>query len=213
MALQIVGPGFSTLVRSVRMYCLEKGLEVTFGLTVDGQPVAFGSAAHRRLHPFCQVPILLHGEQRVFETLAICRYLDREFPTGSAASRCDETEVDQWSNALITSVDQCLVRQYLLKIGGPRPDRTLTAQAIAEARQRADATLAILETQLGDKPFLCGQHFSLADALLAPMLDYLAGIPGHEWRLTAPRLAAYLARLQQRACGREVLTPADFSKV
>lgn len=215
MALHIYGPAFSTLVRSVRLYCLEKGLTVGSGMSVDGRPVPLHSAENFALHPFGQVPVLLHDGNRVFETLAICRYLDRAFPDSSlepedAASR---TLVDQWASALITTVDTRLIRRYLLQVAGPRVAEPLAGPALAQAEQAVDRTLAVLEGELGEWDFLCGVRYSLADALLTPMLDYLTRMPGREWLAGRSGLAAYLQRLRQRPSGHEVLVAPDFSEL
>ncbi|WP_263262184.1 glutathione S-transferase family protein [Pseudomonas sp. RIT-PI-S] len=214
MALHIVGPGFSSLVRTVRLYCLEKGLEATYGMSAYGQPIALHGEAHRALHPFGQVPVLIHGERRVFETLAICRYLDRAFPPAPPEAAEDPAPlVDQWASALATGVDSCLVRHYLLKVAGPRPDKTLSEAALAHAQSRVEATLGILQAQLGAQAFLCGARFSLADALLAPMLDYLQRMPGQGWLAPGQPLAVYLERLRQRPSGQAVLKAPDFSEL
>lgn len=213
MTLHIFGPGFSSLVRSVRLYCLEKGIEATWGMTLDGRPVAMRSEAHRLMHPFCQLPVLVHGEQCVFETLAICRYLDREFPSNTLSNNHTQTLVDQWASALITTVDRCVVRNYLLKIAGPKPDATFDAQALREARTRVNEMLAILEVQLGTQTFLCGADFSIADALLIPMLDYLNRFPERDWQVPTPQLDQYLARMRQRPSGQAVLQDPDFTAV
>ena len=194
---------------------MEKGVDVSVGMTVDGQLVPMHSPAHLALHPFGQVPVLLHDGNRVFETVAICRYLDRAFPDSSldpedAASR---TLVDQWASALITTVDTRLVRRYLLQVAGPGNAAPLEGAALAQAETAVDNTLDALEHQLGEQDFLCGTRYSLADALLAPMFDYLTRIPGREWLAARPGLEAYLQRLRQRPSGREVLVAPDFSEL
>lgn len=215
MALHIYGPRFSSLVRSVRLYCLEKGLEVSVGMSVDGQPVPMHSPVHLVLHPFGQVPVLLHDGNKVFETLAICRYLDRAFPGCSLEPEdaATQTLVEQWASALITTVDTRLIRRYLLQVAGPGIAAPLEGAALAQAETAVDKTLDALERQLGEQEFLCGARFSLADALLAPMLDYLTRIQGREWLATRPGLMAYLQRLRQRPSGREVLVAPDFSEL
>lgn len=215
MALHIYGPRFSSLVRSVRLYCLEMGLEASVGLSVAGRPVAMHSPEHLALHPFGQVPVLLHDGASVFETLAICRYLDRAFPARSlepedAAGRL---LVEQWASALISTVDTRLIRRYLLPVAGPGNAAPLDGAALTRAEAAVEQTLAVLERQLGGQAFLCGARFSLADALLAPMLDYLTRIPGREWLAAWPGLMAYLQRLRQRPSGREVLVAPDFAEL
>ncbi|OCX24416.1 hypothetical protein BBI09_00590 [Stutzerimonas xanthomarina] len=215
MDLNIYGPAFSTLVRSVRLYCLEKGLTANSGMSVDGRPVPLRSAGHFALHPFGQVPVLLHDGNRIFETLAICRYLDRVFPDTSLKSEdaASQTLVDQWTSALITTVDTRLVRSYLLQVIGPRVAEPLAGPALAHAEHAVDRTLAVLDGELGERAFFCGVHYSLADALLTPMLDYLTRIPGREWLAGRSGLEAYLQRMRQRPSGHEVLVAPDFSEL
>ena len=209
MTPYLFGPAFSTLVRSVRLYSLERGLELPCGLAPAGQPIAWRSEAHLALHPFGQVPVLLHGERRVFETLALCRYLDRHLLP--AADARDDPEHDAWASAVLTTVDTRLIRRYLLRVAGPRPDPHLTPAERERAAADVSATLAVLDHQLGDTDFLCGTGFSLADALLAPMLDYLERLPEPRWLATWPRLDAYLERLRRRPSGQAILVAPDYA--
>lgn len=206
MTPYLFGPAFSTLVRSVRLHALEQGLELPCGLAPAGQAITWRSEAHLALHPFGQVPVLFDGELRIFETLAICRHLDRRL----SPERGGNPEQDAWSSALLTTVDSRLVRHYLLRVAGPRPDPFRTPEDEQRALADVDATLAVLDRQLGNQSFLCGAEFSLPDALLAPMLDYLEPLPALNWRTTWPRLAAYLDRLRARPSGQAILVATDL---
>jgi glutathione S-transferase len=207
MTPYLFGPAFSTLVRSVRLHALEQGLELPCGLAPAGQAIAWRSEAHLALHPFGQVPVLLDGERRIFETLAICRYLDRQL----LPERGGNPEQDAWSSALLTTVDTRLVRRYLLRVSGPRPVPFRSLEEQQRAIAEVDTTLAVLDRQLGDQAFLCGAEFCLADALLAPMLDYLEPLPELRWRATWPRLATYLDRLRRRPSGQAILVTTDVA--
>ena len=214
MSLHIFGPGFSTLVRSVRLYCEEKGLDYTYGMVVQGQPVEWHSEVHRAYHPFGKVPVLFHAGGHIFETRAICRYLDAAFPerTQLPPDLTARTEIDQWSSALATSVDERLVRNYLLLVGGPNPPKTVDPSLLARAESRVEATLAILDEQLGERSFICGDRYSVADALLTPMLDYLvATARPASWLDPWPRLCNYLECMRARPSGRAVLAAVDIN--
>jgi len=207
MTPYLFGPAFSTLVRSVRLHALERGLELPCGLAPGGQAIAWRSEAHLALHPFGQVPVLLDGAHRIFETLAICRHLDRQ----RLPERGSDPEQDTWSSALLTTVDARLVRRYLLRVTGPRPTPFRTPEEQQRALADVDATLAVLDRQLGDRTFLCGAACTLPDALLAPMLDHLELLPEPRWLATWPRLAAYLDRLRARPSGQAILVATDFA--
>lgn len=200
MNLHVFGPAFSTFVRSVRLYCEEKELAYTCGMSLSGQPISWKSEAHRALHPFGKVPVLLHDGTQVFETMAICRYLDAMVPSPvGSLTLAHQTLVEQWSSALVTSVDAALVRNYILPIAGPNRTVMMDAKTREAARLEVAQTLAILDAQLREQPFLCGEHWSMADALLIPMLDYLARITEPVSELSAwPRLTGYLERMRAR---------------
>lgn len=208
MALHILGPGFSTFVRSVRLYCEEKRLAYSYGMSLRGQPITWRGEAHRAYHPFGKVPVLFHGDRHVFETNAICRYLDAVFPERAHLPEdlAARTEIDQWSSTLATSVDQHLVRNYLLLVAGPAPVARLDPSMLAEAESNVESTLELLDAQLGERSFFCGKRYSVADALLTPMLDYLCRLPRpSDWLAPWPRLGDYLDRMQARPSGRVVL--------
>ncbi|MCQ4255505.1 glutathione S-transferase family protein [Stutzerimonas stutzeri] len=212
MDLHIFGPGFSTLVRSVRLYCEEKGLTYTYGMHLNGFPVSWRSEAHRALHPFGKVPVLLHGSTAIFETMAIFRYLDAAHPERSPThAPATQMLLEQWSSALVTSVDASLVRNYILPIVGPNQSTPIDAKTLEVARLEAERTLSILDAQLGERAFFCAEHWSIADALLTPMLDYLTLITEPANLLSQwPRLRDYLGRMRTRPSGCAVLqtTPA-----
>ncbi|ACO81261.1 Glutathione S-transferase [Azotobacter vinelandii CA] len=213
MKPHILGPDFSTFARSVRLYCEEKTLEYTHGLQVDGSSIARHSAEHLALHPFGKVPVLLHGERQVFETTSICRYLDAAFPQSSLQPHdlAQRTEVDQWSAALALYVDDRLIRRYLLLIASPIPPaRPVDPEALATAAPAAIQTLDLLARQLGDRAFFCGTRYSMADALLTPMLDYLQQLPdAAAWLEQRQNLRDYLQHMRLRPSGRTVLGPPD----
>ena len=71
--VKIYGPAPSSYVRTTRMALVEKGVDYEL------LPIEFGSDAHRALHPYAKVPILEHGDVRLYETQAILRYIDARF--------------------------------------------------------------------------------------------------------------------------------------
>src|SRR6185295_11755777 len=92
----IYGPAMSTYVRTVRLACAEKGVAHAM------EEVEFGSDAHRKLHPFGKVPIMRHGDFVLYESEAICRYVDRAFP-GPPLQPTDAkalARMDQWLSAI-----------------------------------------------------------------------------------------------------------------
>lgn len=213
--IHIFGPQFSTFVRSVQLCCEEKGIAYTVGTQVNGEQIAFKGEQHFNWNPFGKVPVLLHGDRHLIETASICRYLDAAFD-GPALQPDDpwlRAQVDQWAATLSLYIDQILVRDYLLEFAFPKgEDGTVRMDRVREAEPEVKHTLALLETQLGNSRYLVTDSFTIADAIAAPMLDYIFNLPAAE-ALTAqtPLLKTYLQRLRQRPSGNRVFTDVDLA--
>ena len=166
-------------------------------------PAAIRGAEHLALHPFGRVPVLEHGDYRLYETQAILRYLDRVLPEPAltpadarAAGRMDQAlNVNDWylfPGVANVIAFQRVVRPRLLGLAADEA-------AIAEAMPRATRVFAELARLLGAQPFFAGEDLSLADLVIAAQLDFFLETP--EWPVLAgphPALAAWLGRLRDR---------------
>jgi glutathione S-transferase len=157
------------------------------------RPGTHRAPEHLARHPFGRVPVLEHGDFRLYETQAIIRYIDRLHPAPAltpahpqAAARMDQLmNINDWY--LFQGVANVIAFQRVI---GPRlMGMTTDEAAIAAAMPKARIVFDELASQLGDKRFFAGDTCSLADVLLAPQLDFLRATP--EW---AP-LASHQANL------------------
>jgi glutathione S-transferase len=207
--VQILGPQFSNFVRSVQLCCEEKSVPYQLGMQLDGSEVVFKSDQHLALHPFGKVPALKHGERTLIETATICRYIDSAFDGMSLQPEdlYQRALVDQWSHIIAGYIDQALVREYLLEFAFPKGEGgSIRMEKVAEQQPNVINMIRLLEKQIADNAFICGEQYTIADALLTPMLDYLEGLP-HSAVLLPPesQLHAYLQRMRQRESGKKVL--------
>ncbi|MDI3324073.1 glutathione S-transferase family protein [Pontibacterium granulatum] len=208
--VHILGPTFSSFVRSVMLCCEEKGISYETKFEIDGQPLSLNDETHLQYHPFGKIPALIHGERSVFETATICRYLDATFD-GPALQPTDiyqRAEVDEWAAALSIYVDKAIVRQYLLEFAFPKgPEGQVRLDKVTEAEPEVARMLSIVEKQLGDNDFICGSEYTYADAILTPMLDYLSGTPNATSLMPNNSvLMDYLLRMRARPSAVNALT-------
>jgi glutathione S-transferase len=147
-------------------------------------PGTLRSPQHLSRHPFGRVPVLEHGDFRLYETQAILRYLDRVLPEPALtpadtrrAARMDQAmNVNDWY--LFHGVANVIAFQ---RIVGPRVlgltcDETAIAAAMPKARMVFDELAQLLDGQ----PCFAGETLTLADLMLAPQLDFLQQTP--EWQ-------------------------------
>ncbi len=166
-------------------------------------PGAMRSDPYRGMHPFGRIPVLDHGDFRLYETQAILRYLDRVLPEPplSPASNRDLARMDQVMNIcdwyLFQGVGNVIGFQRFVapRILGLPTDEAACAAAMPAAHR----VFGVLAGLLGAASFLGGAAPSLADILAGTHLSILSGVP--EWReLTAdrPNLIDWLARMEAR---------------
>jgi glutathione S-transferase len=192
-------PG-SPFSRAVLVTLEEKGTRYRL---VPVAPGTLRAPQHLRQHPFGRVPVLEHGDFRLYETQAILRYLDRVLPEPALtppdprrAARMDQLmNVNDWY--LFHGVGNVIAFQRIVgpKLMGLTPDEAVIAAALPRGRIVFDE----LAGQLGAQPYFTGDTLTLADLLLAPQLDFLQQTP--EWEaLTAshPNLGRWLARMNAR---------------
>ncbi|MBK4216247.1 glutathione S-transferase family protein [Paracoccus caeni] len=154
---------------------------------VDTVPGAEKTAQHLSRQPFGQVPMISDGDLSLFESGAILLYLAEG--TALKPAGADGARVLQWVVALLNSVEPYFMRWADAKFF--EEDEAAAAKAEPMLRQR----LKQVETALGDRDWLVGDSFTVADLLLAEMLR----IPGENGLLDdLPQLAAYAERITAR---------------
>lgn len=180
--VNIVGVQFSNFVRAVQFCCEEIGVSYALGTELNNQQYELRSAALKTLHPFGKVPVLFYEGKTLFETQSICRFLDNHF--NLSRLQPDDpwlrAQVDQWCAAISIYADKAIVRNYLLEFLFPKGENgSVRKDAVAAAIPDVLTTVAILEKQLGNRQFLVGDEFTLADIMVTPMLHYLSGAPNN----------------------------------
>ena len=169
---RLLGLQISVYTRIARLALEEKQVEYSFGevdVFADGGP----PADYLRLNPFARIPCLQHGDFSLFETAAICRYVDEAFDGPALQPRQAGTRARM--TQIIGMLDHYAYRPmvwdvYVERMERPAPD----AARIAAALPRIATVLAQLDEWRDGTAYLVGESLSLADLHAYPMLRYLA---------------------------------------
>ena len=179
--LILYGAPMSTYVRTARMTCVEK--DVTYSLQHQTiQEVR--SDAHRALHPFGKMPAMRHGDLVLYETPAICRYIDAAFdgPPLQPEEPAAIGRMEQWISVVTSYVYDDFIRRCVLQYIFPQgPDGQPDRKAIDAAGPDLERDLRILDNAYGANDYIVGGNGpTIADLFLAPILAWFVKTPEGE---------------------------------
>ncbi|MBI3198524.1 MAG: glutathione S-transferase family protein [Rhodospirillales bacterium] len=202
MSLVLHGYRYSVYLRIARLVLAEKGVAYE---TVEVNPFAPDvPAAYLALHPFGRVPTLVHDGFALYETGAICRYVDRAFPGPSLQPKDARAlaRMDQIISVVDSYAYWPLVRQvFSQRVFRPRTGRPADDMEVAQGLAGAAKVLVALEDLASADSFLTGPVPSLADFHLGAMVDYFTAAPEGAAMLDRHRLlAGWWERLRVRPC-------------
>ena len=196
----VYGPAGSTYVWSARLALAEKGV------THELVEVRFGEhrqEPHLSRQPFAKVPAFEHDGFALYETQAIMRYVDERF----AGAPLQPEDVHEWSrmNQIIGIVDAyawpsiagtiLFNRMLVPRVFGSTPDEA----AITAALPRARLCLVEIERLMERHRFLAGDHVSLADLMVIPLLHYFGNVPdGRAPMADHPKLQNWCRQMEIR---------------
>lgn len=193
--IRLWGYKYSVYTWIVRMALAERGL------THDWTEVNPFDPASDNPHPFGRVPMLGHGDLRLFEVSAITTYLDRAFPGDSWTP--DAPLAQARVAQVIGIVDSYgywpLVREVFAPVLSAQAEgRALDEALVAKGMATSQPVLAALEGIAAEGHVLTGE-LTRADLHLAPMISYFAIHPPAAQMLAEfPSLNAWFEAIRRR---------------
>ncbi|MFT3728343.1 MAG: glutathione S-transferase family protein [Terricaulis sp.] len=212
--LVIHGVPGSPYMRAVQLACEEKRAPYRIAPVTPGG----GDTAERRaLHAFGRIPVIDHGDFRLYETPAITRYIDAAF--GPPTLTPSDTRQMARMNQIIGIIDwyffqlvgRTLVFQRVVGpvLFGRAADEAVCAAAIPDAER----CIGELNRLMGDNAFLASDAISHADLVAVPHLFYFAMTPESEAIFAKnPQLKAWLERMCARESVQRTAPPASLQK-
>jgi glutathione S-transferase len=195
----LYGLPHSVYTRIARLALEEKGVPYAFEevdvFDREGPPREYLS-----LHPFGRIPALEHNGVSLYETSAICRYIDEAFPgislqSGDAAVRARISQV-------VAILDSYAYRPmvwdvFVQQVDRPGSSLPSHASTVKRGIEESRRCLRALSSIQDGNPFLAGDQLSLADLHAYPMLLYLTLAP--EGKVLMSEFAALSKWLSQLA--------------
>lgn len=155
-----------------------------------------------RLHPFAKIPVLDHGDFRLYETRAILDYIDQVAP--EPALTPSDPKLRARMNQVIGIVDSYVAPRLSGGVTFPRlvaPHFGIPVDdaAVVAAIPAAQEVIDELTRLLGNHDCMAGPALSLADLMLIPHLAFMPDF-AEGAAMIAPHanLAAWIERMKAR---------------
>ncbi len=173
-------------------------------------------AGYDALNPIGKVPTLVDGELVLTEAAACCLYIAEKYPDAHLmppAGSDDWAKTLRWLTLLTNTAQASFLRWYYPEQYTADTDglEAVQAASVAELAQVAE----VLAAQIGDRPFLIGRQFTVADGFLAMLTGWSQDLDaGSRWSDNATLAAHYNAVAERGAAGATLVAegfPATFA--
>lgn len=192
--MKLIGSHTSPFARKVRIVLAEKKIEYEF--EIDSPWLEASKVPS--INPLGKIPVLvLDDETPLFDSRVIVEYIDNVTPNSKLfpAPNRERTEVKRWE-ALADGICDAAAAAFL---EGKRPAEQKSNDWIQRQRSKVTRGLVFMASELGEKSFCMGTHFSMADIAVGTALGYLNfRFADIEWQETYPNLGKLYAKLMQR---------------
>ncbi len=190
--MKLFGSLTSPYVRKARVLIEEKALPVEFVIEdpwLENSPII-------EKNPLSKVPALeIAPNDYIFESVLIVHFLDHV--DGRSFTPRDPVgywEAQRWQSLGNGIIDAAIQRIFETR----RPPEHQLQDKMEREAGRVRRAIALGESSFKGGEFLVGNRFSLADLILGVALQYVDFRYPHDWRATAPKLAAWHAGIVAR---------------
>ncbi len=186
--------------RRVRIFLAEKGVAIPT-VDVDLARMEHKSEAFSALNPFQRIPALeLDDGTVIAESVAICRYIEELHPDPPlfGVGALERAMVEMWQRRLELSLLLPVVQAFRHSPPAMKAMETPQIEEWAEANKpRALEAMARVDEALGERPFIAGERFGIADITGLVALDFAKAA-----RIAIPEELARLRRWRDALAAR-----------
>lgn len=152
-----------------------------------------------KISPLGKVPVLLDGNEPIFESAVILEYLEETQPKPlhpkNPLRRAQHRAWIEFGSSILSDI-------WIVETSADRAAVEARLKSLREKFVRLDSEIK--------GPWFEGEDFSLVDAVFAPVFRYfdlLDGLLDHGIFENLPKVAAWRAKLMQRASVRNAVSP------
>ena len=160
--------------RRVRVFLAEKGL------TVPYEQINIGTADNRKpeflkINPMGTLPVLeLDDGTRIAESVAICRYLEGLHPEPNLLGKDnrEQADIEMWNRRMELNLFGPVARTFQNTSDFFKGRFKQFPEYGAAQQETVNQQLQWLDQQIGNKPFVAGNRFTIADITAEVAVDF-----------------------------------------
>lgn len=198
--IKVYGHPMSTCTRKVLTTLVENGVPYEFTL-VDLMTGAHKQPEHMARHPFGQVPTIDDDGFKLFESRAICRYIDEK--AGGKLTPKDlkaKAEMEQWISVETSNFTPSVMKFVFHHIFQRKQEESV----LADAGTKVKDALTVFDKHLASNEYFAGGQFSIADISLMPYVEYAMGTPVKDMINAHANVAKWWGRVSGRDSWKKV---------
>ena len=158
------------------------------------------------LNPNRTIPVLQDSSVTLWESNTIVRYLCATYASGRLYPLAlpERFDTERWMDWQLGSLNRAGRNAFIQQIRTPEAQRD--AALIAQSRQDTEALLVLLNTHLGERSYVAGDDFGMADIVI--------GCEVHRWwalpqpRQPHPHIERWYQSLLERPASQNILSIA-----
>ena len=210
--ITIHGSPVSPFVRKTLVCLIEKGVEYELNPINPFPP----PESHLRISPLGKIPAMTEGELAIPDSSAICGYLEKRFPEHPVyptdlADYGRALWYEDWAdNELPKATAALFFNRVAVKMMKREPDEAVIRKIIAEVQP---PIFDYLESEIGDRVYLLGDRFSIADIAIAcqfiQMMYSGEALPA----ASHPNITRYVTEHMHRDSFRGLINNDPFMKI
>lgn len=198
--MKLYGHPMSTCTRKVLTVLAEKGQKFEFVL-VDLSKGEHKQPAHLARQPFGVVPAIDDNGFQLFESRAMCRYLDEtvEGTKLTPSTAKDRALMEQWISVEQSYFTPAAMKVIYQVVFNPMMfGKPVDEEALKAGREATAKVVAVLDNHLAGKDFLVANQFTIADIVYLPYVEYLFAGKQGDLITDHKHIAAWWSRCSER---------------
>jgi glutathione S-transferase len=197
--MKIFGHPVSTCTRKVLTTLSETGAPYEFVL-VDMMKGEHKQGPYMKHQPFGQLPALDDDGFELYESRAMCRYINERASGKLVPSDAKgRATMEQWISVESANFTPHAMK-FIYEYAFGRKQEPSVLEAAGTALEK---TLAVMDAHLATHPYFAGGEFSLADIGFLPYIEYCMASPVKETFAKFPHFMAWWNKVSERPSWRK----------